>query len=47
MSQQKLSDEQMRETIALLKILAHGMQQIKAGKVRDAAEVIAEPRARR
>ena len=41
------SYERMQETIALLKILAQGKEQIEAGKVRDAADVIASLRARR
>ena len=41
------SYEQMQETLALLKILAQGREQIEAGKVRDAADVIASLRARR
>ncbi len=39
------SYERMQETIALLKILAHGKAQIEAGEVRDAADVIANLRA--
>lgn len=39
--------DQMQETIAMLKILAHGKEQIEAGKVRDAADVIASLRERR
>lgn len=39
------SYERMQETIALLKILAHGQEQIEAGKVRDAADVVASLRA--
>lgn len=39
------SYERMQETIALLKILAHGKEQIATGKVRDAADVIASLRA--
>jgi len=34
----------MLETIALLKILAHGKAQIETGEVRDAADVIASLR---
>ena len=41
------SYERMQETIALLKIVAQGKEQIEAGKVRDAADVIANLRARR
>lgn len=40
------SYERMQETIALLKILAHGKEQIATGKVRDAADVVASLRAR-
>ena len=43
----KDSYERMQETIALLKILAQGKEQIEADKVQDAADVIASLRARR
>ena len=46
MVQDKDSFERIQESIALLKILAHGKEQIEAGKVRDAADVIASLRAR-
>lgn len=45
MAQDMESYERMRETIALLKMLAHGQEQIEAGKVRGAADVIASLRA--
>lgn len=45
--QNKDSYERIQETIALLKILEHGKEQIDAGKVQDAADVIASLRARR
>ncbi len=45
MAQDVESYERMRETIAPLKILAHGQEQVEAGKVRDAADVIASLRA--
>ncbi len=45
MAQDIESCERMRETITLLKILAHGQEQVEAGKVRDAADVIASLRA--
>ena len=41
------SYEQMQETLALLKILALGNRQIEAGRVRPAADVVAELRERR
>lgn len=41
------SYERMQETIALLKIVAQGKEQVEAGKVQDAADVIANLRARR
>ena len=40
------SYEQMQETVALLKILALGNQQIEAGQVQPAAEVMARLRER-
>ena len=40
------SYEETRETLALLKILALGMQDIKAGRVKPAAKVVAGLRAR-
>ena len=40
------SYEQMQETLALLKILALGRREVEAGKVRPAADVIAELRER-
>ena len=36
--------QQMQETVALLKILALGNRQIEAGRVRSAAEVVAQLR---
>ncbi len=47
MVQNRDSHARMQETIALLKILAHGKEQIEAGKVQDAADVIASLRAQR
>lgn len=41
------SYEQMQETVALLKILALGNRQIEAGRVRPAADVVAQLRERR
>ena len=41
------SYEQMQETLALLKILALGNRQIEAGRVRPAADVVAQLRERR
>ena len=41
------SYEQMQETLALLKILALGNRQIEAGRVRSAADVVAQLRERR
>ena len=41
------SYEQMQETVALLKILALGDRQIEAGRVRPAADVVAQLRERR
>ena len=41
------SYERMQETVALLKILVQGKEQIDAGKVRDAADVLANLRSRR
>ena len=41
------SYEQMQETVALLKILALGSQQIEAGQVQPAADVVARLRERR
>ena len=41
------SYERMRETVALLKILALGNRQVEAGRVQPAAEVIARLRERR
>lgn len=41
------SFEQTQETLALLKILALGAQDIEAGRVRPVAEVVARLRARR
>ncbi len=41
------SYEQMQETLALLKILALGNRQIEAGRVRPAADVVAQLRGRR
>lgn len=41
------SYERMQETIALLKIVAQGKEQIETGKVQDAVDVIANLRARR
>ncbi|MCY3565541.1 MAG: type II toxin-antitoxin system Phd/YefM family antitoxin [Gammaproteobacteria bacterium] len=41
------SYERMLETIALLKILVQGKEQIDAGKVQDAADVLANLRSRR
>ena len=38
------SYEQMQETLALLKVLALGNREVEAGKVRPAADVIAELR---
>ena len=40
------SYEQMQETLALLKVLALGNREVEAGKVRPAADVIAELRER-
>ena len=40
------SYEQMQETLALLKILALGRREVEAGKMRPAAEVIAQFRER-
>ena len=40
------SYEQMQETLALLKILALGNRQIEAGRVRPAADVVAQLRER-
>ena len=45
--QDKDSFERIQESIALLEILAHGKEQIEAGKVQDAADLIASLRARR
>lgn len=47
MAQDMENYERIQETIALLRILAHGQEQIEAGKVRDAADVVASLRARR
>ncbi|HEY6896457.1 MAG TPA: type II toxin-antitoxin system Phd/YefM family antitoxin [Rhodocyclaceae bacterium] len=41
------SFEQTQETLALLKILALGTQEIEAGKVKPASEVVARLRAKR
>ena len=41
------SYEQIQETVALLKILALGNRQIEAGRVRPAADVVAQLRERR
>lgn len=41
------SFEETQETLALLKVLAIGNQEIEAGKVKPAAEVIARLRAKR
>ena len=41
------SYEQMQETVALLKILALGNRQIEAGRVRPAADVVAQLREHR
>ena len=41
------SYEQMQETLALLKILALGNRQIEAGRVRSAADVVAQLREQR
>lgn len=41
------SFEQTQETLALLKILALGAQDIEAGRVRPVAEVVARLRAKR
>ncbi len=41
------SYEQMQETLALLKILALGNRQIEAGRVRSAADAVAQLRERR
>lgn len=46
MAQDIESYERMQEIIALLKILTHGQEQIEAGNVRDAADVIASLRTR-
>ena len=40
------SYEQMQETLALFKVLALGNHEVEAGKVRPAADVIAELRER-
>lgn len=40
------SYEQMQETLALLKILALGNREVEAGRIRSAADVIAELRER-
>lgn len=42
-----VSFEETQETLALLKILALGNQDVAAGKVKLAAEVVADLRARR
>ena len=41
------SFEQTQETLALLKILALGNQEVAAGKVKSASEVVARLRAKR
>ena len=41
------SYERMRETIALLKIIAQGKEEIESGKMQDAADVLANLRSRR
>jgi PHD/YefM family antitoxin component YafN of YafNO toxin-antitoxin module len=41
------SYEQTQETLALLKILALGSQEIEAGKVKPVADVVARLRAKR
>lgn len=45
--QDVVSFEQTQETLALLKILALGNQDVAAGKVKPVAEVVARLRARR
>ena len=40
------SYEQMQETLALLKVLALGNREVEAGKVRPAADIIADLRER-
>ncbi|MCM8594084.1 type II toxin-antitoxin system prevent-host-death family antitoxin [Accumulibacter sp.] len=45
--QDVVSFEETQETLALLKILAVGSQEVAAGKVRSASEVIARLRASR
>lgn len=45
--QDVVSFEETQETLALLKILALGNQDVAAGKVKPVAEVVADLRARR
>jgi prevent-host-death family protein len=45
--QDMASFEETQETLALLKVLALGNQDVAAGKVKPVADVVARPRAKR